>query len=199
MVRPGPITLEDLYHFVPIGPMIAKGTIKGKQLKAQLEACIDGSLNPDVAKWTGGWLFNYSGVRAEIDPYAKSGERARNITVADHATNIWKPLDLEADYTYASYYYARDPDLINTTPVKDVVVLKDEQGRDLDGVDVVTRYLAGLPNRTTTPKPGRLKLVAPVPTASTGSPEVQPWHGAVQSTVGARGASADQLRAQRAN
>ena len=28
-VAPGPTTMEDLYHFVPIGPQIAKGTITG--------------------------------------------------------------------------------------------------------------------------------------------------------------------------
>ena len=83
VVRPGSIRLEDLYHFIPIGPLIAKGTIKGKQLKNQIENSIDGSLNPDVSKWTGGWLFNFSGVRAEIDPYGKAGERAKNIQVFD--------------------------------------------------------------------------------------------------------------------
>jgi sulfur-oxidizing protein SoxB len=183
VVRPGPITLEDLYHFIPIGPLIAKGTIKGKQLKNQLENSIDGSLNPDVSKWTGGWLFNFSGVRAEIDPYAKAGERARNILVSDRATNAWKPLDPEADYTYASYYYARDPDLINTVPAQAISIVKDKDGRDLDAVEVVARYLAGLPNRTTAPKTGRLKLINPIPAASFGSPEIQPWRGVIPSTT----------------
>jgi sulfur-oxidizing protein SoxB len=182
VVRRGPIRLEDLYHFIPIGPQIAKGTIKGKQLKAQLENSIDGSLNPDVSKWTGGWLFNFSGVRAEIDPYAKPGERARSIQVADHLTNVWKPLDPEADYTYASYYYARDPDLINTVPAQAISVVKDKDGRELDAVEVVTRYLAGLPHRTTSPKTGRLKLIKPIPAASFGSPEIQPWRGVMPST-----------------
>jgi sulfur-oxidizing protein SoxB len=180
VVRPGPIMLEDLYHFIPIGPMIAKGTIKGKQLKNQIENSIDGSLNPDVSKWTGGWLFNFSGVRAEIDPYAKAGERAMNIRVIDRRTNAWNPLDPEADYTYASYYYARDPDLINTVPAQAISVVKDKDGRDLDAVDVVTRYLAGLPNRTTSPQTGRLQLLKPLPAASFGSPEVQPWRGVKQ-------------------
>jgi sulfur-oxidizing protein SoxB len=183
VVRPGPIRLEDLYHFIPIGPLIAKGTIKGKQLKNQIENSIDGSLNPDVSKWTGGWLFNFSGVRAEIDPYAKAGERARNILVADRLTNGWKPLDPEADYTYASYYYARDPDLINTVPAQAISVVKDKDGRDLDAVEVVARYLAGLPNRTTAPKTGRLKLIKPIPAASFGSPEIQPWRGVIPSTT----------------
>ena len=77
VVPPGPIRLEDLYHFMPIGPMIAKGTIKGRQLKNQIEAAADGSLNPDVSKWTGGWLFNFSGAMMDLDPFAKTGERAR--------------------------------------------------------------------------------------------------------------------------
>ena len=181
VVRPGPITREDLYHFIPIGPMIAKGTIKGRQLKNQIENSVDGSLNTDVSKWTGGWLFNYSGVRAEIDPYAKAGERATNINVLDQKTKSWKPLDLEADYTYASYYYAADPDLINTTPAKEISVIKDENGRQLDAVEVVVQYLSILQNRTTSPKAGRLKLIKPIPTASIGSPEIQPWRGAVQA------------------
>jgi S-sulfosulfanyl-L-cysteine sulfohydrolase len=180
VVQPGPIKLEDLYHFIPIGPLIAKGTIKGQQLRNQLENSIDGSLNPDVSKWTGGWLFNFSGLRADIDPYAKQGERASNIRVFDRASKDWKPLDTAADYTYASYYYARDPDLINTVPAGAISVLKDTDGEPLDGVDVVARYLAGLPRNTTAPRTGRLKLLKPLPVASFGSEEIQPWRGATR-------------------
>lgn len=182
VVRPGPIKLEDLYHFIPIGPMIAKGTIKGRQLKNQIENSVDGSLNADVAKWTGGWLFNFSGVRADIDPYAKAGERAKNIQVMDRATRAWAPLNPEADYTYASYYYARDPDLINTVPAQAISVVKDKNGGDIDAVEVVANYLASLPNRTTAPKTGRLKLLKPLPAVSFGSPEVQPWRGVASPT-----------------
>ena len=101
-----------------------------------------------------------------------------------HACSIvrptsWKPLDPEADYTYASYYYARDPDLINTVPATDISVVKDKDGRRSTRVDVVVRYIAGLPNRTTAPRAGRLKLIKPLPVASFGSPEIQPWRGAV--------------------
>ena len=168
VVPPGPIKLEDLYHFIPIGPQIAKGTIKGQQLRNQIENSIDGSLNPDVSKWTGGWLFNFSGLRADIDPYGKPGERAVNISVFDRATKSFKPLDPAASYTYASYYYARDPDLINTVPATDVTVLKDKDGQALDGVDVLVRYIAGLPNKTTAPRAGRLKLIKPLPVARFG-------------------------------
>jgi sulfur-oxidizing protein SoxB len=189
VVPPGPIKLEDLYHFIPIGPLIAKGTIKGAQLRNQIENSIDGSLNPDVAKWTGGWLFNFSGLRADIDPYAKQGERAVNISVFDRASKSFKPLDPAASYTYASYYYARDPDLINTVPASDVTVLKDKNGQALDGVEVVVRYLAGLPNKTTAPRAGRLKLLKPLPVARFGSEEIQPWRGVGQPATASTGTS----------
>ena len=181
---------------------LAKGMIKGRVIKNQIENSVDGSLNPDVSKWTGGWLFNFSGLRADIDPYAKAGERASNILVADRTTNKWKPLDPEADYSYASYYYARDPDLINTVPAGAITIVKDEQGRDLDAVEVVARYLAGLPQRTTAPKTGRLKLTTPIPAGSFGSPEIQPWRGAIQSEPKPRETGAQVLpvrRPQRAN
>ena len=82
------------------------------------------------------------------------------------------------------------------------VLVKDQDGRDLDAVEVVARYLASLPNRTTTPRTGRLKLVKPVPAASFGSPEIQPWRGAIQSEPKPRETGAEALpvrRPQRAN
>jgi sulfur-oxidizing protein SoxB len=179
VVPPGPVKMEDLYHFMPIGPMIAKGTIKGKQLKNQIEAAADGSLNPDLSKWTGGWLFNFSGVTMDFDPYGRTGERARNIQVLDRATGSWKPLDPAAEYTYASYYYARDPNLINVLPAENITVVKGENGQPLDGVEVVVRHLQSLPDRTANPTMGRTRLVKPLPAPVTGSPEVQPWRGAV--------------------
>ena len=180
---PGPITLEDLYHFIPIGPMIAKGTIKGKQLKSsarELDRRFAQSRCRQMDRRLAVQLLAACAPRST--PTRKPASGRSNIMVADRATNGWKPLDPEADYTYASYYYARDPDLINTTPAQGRL-RRQGQGRSRPRrVEVVTRYLARLPNRTTSPKTGRLKLVKPVPAASSGSPEIQPWRGAVQST-----------------
>jgi hypothetical protein len=108
--------------------------------------------------------------------------------VFDRASKNWKPLDTAADYTYASYYYARDPDLINTVPAGAISVLKDTDGEPLDGVDVVVRYLAGLPRNTTAPRTGRLKLLKQLPVASFGSDEIQPWRGATRPPSGPAGA-----------
>lgn len=178
MIAPGPIKLEDLYHFMPIGPMIAKGAIKGKALKGQIENAVDGSLNPKVEAWTGGWLFNFSGVTMDVDPYELKGSRASNVKVYGRQAKEWKPLNPEADYTYASYYYNTDPSLINVVPATNITVLKDEKGNPLDGVEVVVRYLESLPDKTANPELNRIRLRKPLPTARFGFPEIQPFRGA---------------------
>jgi S-sulfosulfanyl-L-cysteine sulfohydrolase len=176
-VAPGPIRMEDLYHFIPIGPMIAKGTIKGQQLLNQLENSADGALTADVRTWTGGWLFNFSGVTADIDPAAPKGKRVTNVRIRRAEAAEAAPVNSEATYAYASYYYSGDPTLINVLPATDIVALKDENGNVLDGVEVVVRYLASLPGRTVEVMPTRLRLISPLPPPSYGSPEIQPWRG----------------------
>lgn len=178
-VRPGPILLEDLYHFMPIGAQIAKGTIKGQALKMQIEGAANGSLAPNVADWTGGWLFNFSGVTMDFDPYQGTGQRASNIKVGGQA------LDPAKDYSYASYWYGADPSLINVLPATDIVVLKDRDGSALDGTEVVVNYLASLPDKTADVQLNRISLKsratgAPLqmPPYQFGFPEVQPLRGA---------------------
>lgn len=177
-IAPGPIKMEDLYHFMPIGAMIARGNLKGKAIKGQIENACDGSLNPKVFGWTGGWLFNFSGLTMNLHPYAEKGARASGIKIFNAKTSTWEPLNPEADYSYASYYYQRDPDLINTLPAENITVLADEQGKPLDGVEVVVRYLASLPDKTANPDLNRIKLLMPLPLSRDGSPEMQPWRGA---------------------
>lgn len=176
-VRPGPIRMEDLYHFIAIGPLVAKGAIPGKALKQQIEGSADGSLNPKVEEWTGGWLFNFSGVTMELDPYQEKGKRASNVRIYNAGSRSYEPLNPEKEYTYASYHYKRDADLINVLPARDISVLKDETGNELDGTEVVVRYLQKLPNRTANPELNRIRLLKPLPKPISDSPEVQPWRG----------------------
>ena len=122
-IKTGEIKREDLYHFVAIGPKIACGTIEGGKVKGQMEAAADGSLNPDPRRWTGGWMFNFSGVTSDL--YAISGatydaagatvgalNRVRNIQIQnkDGVYGAWLASN---KYTYCSYFYDADPFLIN--------------------------------------------------------------------------------------
>jgi sulfur-oxidizing protein SoxB len=202
-VAPGPITLADLYNYIPIGPLIAKGTISGAAVRNQIECAADGALNPLVELWTGGWLFNFSGLTMDINPYGLADQplvcpplvapvsfvrRAFNIMVRDWETNTWARLDPLQSYSYASYYYRSDPCLINRVQIPDcingsnitVVADIDEvtgEVTPLDGTEVVVRYLHSL-GGTVTPELNRIHLLEKLPPPICGNPEIQPLKGA---------------------
>jgi len=173
-VNVGDITYEDLFHFMPIGAQIGSGRLPGQAIKNQIENAADGSLNPDVSRWTGGWLFNFSGVTMDFDPYAAptgvapfalSNGRAFNIKVNDAplvlrntVTNPTTGLSTTTpqNYTYASYWYSADPCKLNTIDVpnctvdpmtrapSNITVLKEADGSPMDGTEVVVNYLQSL-------------------------------------------------------
>lgn len=206
-VNVGAITYEDLFHFMPIGAQIGSGKLPGQAIKNQIENAADGSLNPDVSKWTGGWLFNFSGVTMDLDPYAAptgsapfalSNGRAFNIMVngaplalkkADGTTN--------QTYTYASYWYSADPCKLNTIDVpgctfdtvtrvpSNITVLKEADGSPMDGTEVVVKYLESLGGAAANPVLNRIVLKdkatglpTALPAAKFGNSEVQPLRGA---------------------
>lgn len=194
-IAPGPITLDDLYHWMPIGPQIAIANIKAQQLNNQIENSADGSLNADVSKWTGGWLFNFSNVTMDINPNKGkaltpiSAGRASNIKVGGVPVLDSAPGKL---FSYASYWYANDPNLVNVVPIPDPstirVLTRDglvppaavTADNAMDATEVVAGYLASLPNMTVTADnlvTHRMNLVRPLPAPLFGFPEIQPLKG----------------------
>jgi len=201
----GAIAYEDLFHFMPIGAQIGSGKLPGQAIKNQIENAADGSLNPDVSKWTGGWLFNFSGVTMDLDPYAAptgvapfalSNGRASNIMV-NGAPLAFKKADgvTNQTYTYASYWYAADPCKLNTIDVpgcvnnagvpSNITVLKEADGSPMDGTEVVVNYLQSLGGAAVNPVLNRITLKdkatgtpTALPTAKFGNNEVQPLRGA---------------------
>ena len=174
-VPPGPITLEHLYHFMPIGAAIAAAhTASGQQLKDQIEKSTQGVFSPNPDEWIGGWMFGYSGVTFDFDVRAAPGARGSNIKING------APLDPAARYSVAGYWYAEAPNTINNcpncTPDK-VTPLRDAQGNLLDATEVVVNYLQGLPNQTVNPPLSRIKLVSPLPAPAFDFPEIQPLRG----------------------
>lgn len=168
-IAPGPIKLEDIYHYVAIGPFIAKGEVSGKQIKTVIENTTDGSLNTDPAQWRGGWLFGWSGITYDLDPYAAYPNRASNIMVNG------APLDLTAIYTLGGYNYDEEANLINKIPAQNVIQYSDENGNAVEGTQVVADYLK---TRTANPVLNRINLLAPLPAPRYGNYEIQPLHGA---------------------
>lgn len=169
-IAAGPVKLEDIYHYIPIGPFIACGTITGAILKQVIENSADGSLHPDPSKWGGGWLFAWSALTFDLNPYEAKGRRARNIMVND------RPLEPARSYTVASYNYGAEPDLINKIPAQNVVRVTDTSGNPLDATEVVARYLEQ--HGPANPQLNRIRLIEPLPACLFDFPEVQPLQGA---------------------
>ncbi|HQT31706.1 MAG TPA: bifunctional metallophosphatase/5'-nucleotidase [Thiobacillus sp.] len=174
-VRPGPIKLEDIYHHIPIGPQIAKITLTGQQIKNNIENSANGSLNPDVFAWTGGWLNGYGGVRMDIDAYRPLGSRISNVRIQRAATGTWEPLDPLASYTFAGYWYAQDPQVVGGIRTQAAVtVVKGADEEALDGTAVVANYLK---NNVANPEMGRVNNLFALPAPVYGNPEIQPLLG----------------------
>jgi len=173
-IAPGPIRLEDIYHFIPVGPFIAKGQVTGQQIKLLIENNADGSLNPDMSKWGGGWLYGWSGLRYDLDPYAPAGQRAQNIMISRWGTSLWEPLNFGAIYTHASYNFAREPYLINKIPAENIRLVLDATGNPLDATEVVAEYLK---THIANPELNRIRLLRPLPQPRYRNPEVQPLWG----------------------
>jgi len=186
-IAPGIVKLEDIYHYMPIGAQIARGNIKGGGLKNQIENPADGSLNADPRNWKGGWLFGFSGVSFDLDPYLTIGNRASNEKVNG------VPLDKTATYSYASYWFATDPYLINRVPASDIeIAVRDSNDKALfvplsergnypamDGTEIVWQYLRdNLGGHLGSLDTHRVNLLRPLPAPVFGNFEVQPLRGA---------------------
>lgn len=174
-VAPGPIRLEDLYHYIPIGPQIAKTNITGAMLKADLEANLNGSLHADLFSWTGGWQQGLSGVKYEVQPYASNGQRVQNLRIFNRETNTWEPYVPNKTYSYAGYWYAQNPTRVGALPASTTVTpLKGPNGEVLDGTEVVVNYLK---THVANPELGRVTPLSPLPPPAYRNPEIQPLRG----------------------
>ena len=89
------ITYKSLYHFFPIGPQVAVGSIPTtpasepapavagdkvhqnnkrhyigfpRSLQQEMELAGNSTMNPNIPKWGGGWFWAYSGVKFDMQP-----------------------------------------------------------------------------------------------------------------------------------
>ncbi|HUQ84686.1 MAG TPA: bifunctional metallophosphatase/5'-nucleotidase, partial [Gemmatimonadaceae bacterium] len=192
-VRPGPITREDLYHYLPIGAQVAiVDSVPGRVIWHQLESSLQGAIDPDPAMWTGGWLVAMSGLRIDVDPYAKTGERIRSASVNG------APLDTTGArrYSVAGLWFQSEPNAVsNCVPCVSsgarLRVIPARDGTREDAVEIVAAYLASQPDSAVSPALGRVRLVRPLPGSSYRFPEIQPLHGA--GSVGKHASPAGQM------
>ena len=171
-IAPGPIRLEDIYHYIPIGPQIACGKISGDDLWLAIEKSADQVLTQWVGNWGGGWLIALSGVTYELDPSNEYGLRISNLRVNGEL------IDKARMYTVAGYWYLDNADQINRMPAVDIKVLKDGYNSgDVDATEVVAYYLQMLPSKTVNPELNRVRLIKPLPAPIGRNKELQPLKG----------------------
>ena len=179
-VRRGPITREDLYHLLPIGAQVAVAdSVPGRVIWHQLEAALQGTLDPDPRQWTGGWFVGLSGLTLDVEPFARAGSRVRDVKVNG------APLDTTGGrrYAVAGLWFSSESSAVSNCTLcvasgSRLRVLEAPGGGREDAVEVVVRYLASRPHRTVSPVVGRVRLLAPLPASPYPFPEIQPLHGA---------------------
>jgi 2',3'-cyclic-nucleotide 2'-phosphodiesterase (5'-nucleotidase family) len=173
-VAPGPITVADLYHFLPIGAQIGRAhPVGGAELRLQIESSLRGVFDPDPRLWTGGWLFGFSGITFDVDVRRPFGSRASNVRVNG------APLDTSGTtaYAIAGLWFGSEPGSVNNCgacmrPGATVEVLRDENGEPLDAVEVVARYLRH--HGPVGPHEPRVRLHHPLPRGPYGFDVLQP-------------------------
>lgn len=170
-VAPGPIRLEDIYHFIPIGPQIACGLVSGDEVRLMLERDADRVFSPYVGWWGGGWMTGFSGLTYDLDPGNELGLRISNLKVNG------LPIDLQRYYRLAGYWYVDEPGKINRERAIEIRTLRDEDGGIVDATGVVAWYLQSLPNQTVDPELNRVRLRSPLPQPIGPSQEIQPLRG----------------------
>ncbi len=169
-VRPGEITLGDLYTYLNAGAQLATGEILGSQLKTALEATIRGSLDSDPFDWGGGWLFGFSGVTYDVDPNAAFGDRAVDVQVNG------QPLDPNRAYSITGYFFDLEPNRIGAfRDVQNVTVITNPDGSVKDPTEVVADYLQT--SGPVSPQMGRTELLGTFPPPVFENPEIQPLRG----------------------
>ena len=100
-----------------------------RSLQQEMELSGNSTMNPNIPRWGGGWVFNYSGVNFDFKPTGKNFNRfgkalsARvtnmSLTGGDNDSSNDTAVDgsLGAKVSYASYYYDEDNNRINRNQI----------------------------------------------------------------------------------
>ncbi|MBR0552591.1 bifunctional metallophosphatase/5'-nucleotidase [Stakelama marina] len=94
--KPAPITMANLFNWMPINTKLKTGRVKGSVLHMWLEKEINNAFSPNAAERFGGYLIRFSGMRLRFEPSRPKGERIISLTVEG------KPVEPDQYYTVTS-------------------------------------------------------------------------------------------------
>ncbi|TNC20981.1 bifunctional metallophosphatase/5'-nucleotidase [Amycolatopsis alkalitolerans] len=106
-----PITVGDVYGWLPIGAHVAVAKMTGSQLVDRAEKFATAVLDPNPYRRGGGYLPIFAGARFHLDltgPHGPTGSRIIKSEVYDSATRSWVPVQDDRIYTVAGCYSAGD-------------------------------------------------------------------------------------------
>lgn len=94
-----------------------------RSLVQEMELSGNGTQQPNIPGWSGGWFFNYSGVNLDLDVYqpnfdkygTKLRSRTSRVRLVDPATG--EERELPPTVSYASYYFDGDYNRVNRNQV----------------------------------------------------------------------------------
>ena len=93
-----PITVENLYRYLPVPATLARGKITGRNLKALFEQELTRVFSEDAFQHNGGWFLGVSGLQLEIDLDGADGKRVTSMRRASNQADI----DMDEKLTVAS-------------------------------------------------------------------------------------------------
>lgn len=126
-----PITIADIFHWLPLGAHVAVGEMTGGQILKRFEQYLSSVLDPNPYRRGGGWVPRVSGIRFYVDltgPHGPSGKRIVKAEVWNKEKGEWEPLIEDKVYTMASCYTPGDPmdHLCRTSGVRNIKFLTSD-------------------------------------------------------------------------
>jgi len=79
--RPAPITMANLWNWMPLNTKLKTGKVKGEVLHQWLENEVNNAFSPKPAERFGGYLVRVSGIRMRFEPSLPKGQRITELLV----------------------------------------------------------------------------------------------------------------------
>ncbi|MDN7026158.1 bifunctional metallophosphatase/5'-nucleotidase [Methanoculleus sp. FWC-SCC1] len=125
-VRPGPVTVNDLWNIIPTNPPVSTVGITGSELLAMMEENLEHTFSRDPYNQMGGYVKRCLGLNIYCKLENPAGHRIQEFFVGG------RPLDLDRRYTAAFVTVQGVPEQYG----------QGRQHREVRAIDALERYLA---------------------------------------------------------
>jgi len=86
------ITIEDVYHFIPVPYTLSTGQVSGLRMKAIIEQNATEVFSANRFLHSGGWFDGYSGLSINLNLAQPDGQRLTSLDVFDATTGVFVPV-----------------------------------------------------------------------------------------------------------